>query len=188
MPLESVLEEITKKGEEVVNKILQEAEDESNRIISEAKEEAKKILEKVRSETEKEIEALRRQEISSLNLEMKRSLLNKQKEIVEQVFGIVKQRILEMDAETKKKLLKNLIGKSAKNGMKIYCRRGDEAIVKSLLRELKLNLILAGNIDCLGGVILEDPTGEIRINLTFDQIFSRVYEQKMSEISKILFG
>ncbi|MCS7121746.1 MAG: V-type ATP synthase subunit E [Archaeoglobaceae archaeon] len=188
MPLEPVLEEIVKKGEEVVKKIMQETETEVNKILMEAKEEAKKILEKTRSDTEKEIDALRRQEISSLNLELKRALLNKQKEIVEQVFSIVKQRILEMNAETKKKLLKNLISKNAKAGMKIYCRKGDEDIVKSLLKELKLNVVFAGNIDCLGGVVLEDPRGEIRINLTFDQFFSRVYEQKMSEVSKILFG
>ena len=188
MPLEPVLEEIYKKGEETVKRIKEEAEKEAERILAEAKAEAEKILKKARDEAEKEAEALRKQELSSVSLEMKRMLLNKQKEIVESVFDMLRQRVQEMDAETKKKLIKTLLSKNASPGMLVYSRKDDEEIVKSVMEELNLDLKYAGNIDCLGGVILEDPSGEVRINLTFDELLNQVYEQKLSEVSKILFG
>ncbi len=188
MPLEPVLEEIYKKGEETVRKIEEEAKKEAERIIAEAKEQAEEILKKAREEAEKEAEALKKQELSSISLEMKRMLLNKQKEIVESVFDLLKQRVQEMDEETRKKLIKTLLSKNASPGMLVYSRKEDEDIVKSVIDELKLDLKYAGNIDCLGGVILEDPSGEVRINLTFDELLSQVYEQKLSEVSKILFG
>ncbi|RLI80719.1 V-type ATP synthase subunit E [Archaeoglobales archaeon] len=188
MPLEKVLQEIQQKGEEEVNRIKMETEKEVERIISQAKLEAEEILKKARGEAEREAEAIKRQEISSVNLEMKRAILNKQKEVLEEVFEILKQRVEGMDEETKKKLVKSLISKNAAPGMLIYSKKEDEELVKSVIEELNVDLKYAGNIKCLGGVILEDPTGKIRINLTFDELLNQVYEQKMSEVSKILFG
>jgi V/A-type H+-transporting ATPase subunit E len=188
MPLESVLEEINKKGEEEVRKIKEETEKEVERILAEAKEDAEEILKKAREEAEKETEALRRQEISSVNLEMKRMMLSKQKEIVEHVFELLQQRVREMDNETRKKVIKALLSKNASPKMLVYSRKEDEDIVKSAIEELKLDVNYAGNVDCLGGIILEDPSGEVRINLTFDELISQIYDQKLSEVSKILFG
>ncbi len=188
MPLDRVLQEIRQKGEEEVKRIKEEAEKEVERILSEAQAQAEEILKKAREEAEKEAEALRKQEISSVKLEMKRELLNKEKEVMEEVFNLLKQRIREMGKEERKKLIKKLLEKNASPGMLVYSRKDDEDIVKELIKELKLDLKYAGNIDCLGGIVLEDPSGEIRINLTFDEIIEQVYEQKMSEVSKILFG
>ncbi len=187
MSLEKVLQEIQKEGEEAVRKIREETEKEVNAILAEAKEEAEKILKKAREEAEKEAEALRKQEISSLNLEMKRLLLNKQKEIVEEVFNLLRQRIREMDEDTRKKLIEKLL-KSASPGMLVYSRKEDEELVKSLIQQLKLDVKYAGNVECLGGIVFEDPSGEVRINLTFDEFLNQLYEQKLSEVSKILFG
>ncbi len=188
MPLETVLKEITRKGEEEVKRIEEDAKKEVERIIKEAKAEAETILKKAKEEAEKEGEALRKQEISSLNLELKRTMLGKQKEITEEVFKLLKQRILEMDEGTRKNILKSLISKNAKNGMKLFVRKEDEALIRSILKELKLNLTIAGNITGLGGFVLEDPSGEVRINLTFDELLSQLYERKIGEVAKSLFG
>ncbi|MEM2586571.1 MAG: V-type ATP synthase subunit E family protein, partial [Archaeoglobaceae archaeon] len=59
---------------------------------------------------------------------------------------------------------------------------------KSILKEAKLNLEIAGHISALGGVLLEDPSGEVRINLTFDEFLSQLYEKRISEVAKALFG
>ena len=188
MPLEPVLADIQKKGEETVKKIREEAEKEAEKIIEEAKSEAEEILKKARVEAEKEGEALRKQEISAVTLEMKRLLLNKQKEIVEQVFDLLKQKVREMDEGTRKEIIKKLLSKNASPGMQVYSRKEDEGIVSEVIKELNLDLKYAGNVECIGGVILEDPAGEVRINLTFDELLNQLYEQKLAEVSKILFG
>ena len=188
MALESIIQEIYKKGEEEVRRIKEEAQKEAERIINEAKEKAEEILKKAREEAEREVERLRKQEISSVKLEMKRLMLNKQKEILGLVFESVKQRIKNMDIETKKKLLTSLIKNHANPGMVIYSNKEDEDLVKSIIQELGIELRYGGNIECLGGIILESQDGTIRLNLTFDELLKQLYDEKMSEVSKLLFG
>jgi len=188
MALESIIQEIYKKGEEEVQRIKGEAQKEAERIIAEAKEKAEEILRKAKEDGEREAERLRRQELSSVKLEMKRQMLNKQKEILEAVFDSLKQRLKEMDIETKKRILTALIKNNATSGMVIYSNKDDEDLVKSIIQELGLDLRYGGHIECLGGVVLETQDGEVRLNLTFDELLNQLYEQKMSEVSKILFG
>lgn len=188
MPLESVLKEITRRGEDEVKKIEEETKKEVEKLLTEAKAEAETILKKAMDEAKKEGEALRKQEISSLNLELKRAMLAKQREITEEVFRLLRQKILGMDENTRKTILKTLITKNAKNGMKLFVRKEDEALIKSILKETKLQLTIAGHITALGGFMLEDPSGEVRINLTFDELLSQLYEKKISEVAKTLFG
>jgi len=187
MALEVLIEEIRKKGEEEIKKIREEAEKEAEQIIAEAKEKAEDILKKAKEDAEKEAERLRRQEISGVNLEMKRLMLNKRKEALESVFEIVKDRIKQMDSDTKRRLVENLIKKNAVGEMVIYSSKDDEPIVREVISGMS-ELRYGGNIDCLGGVILESLDGEVRINLTFDELLKQLYEQKMGEVSKILFG
>ncbi|RLI76383.1 V-type ATP synthase subunit E [Archaeoglobales archaeon] len=188
MPLESIIQEIYQKGEEQVKKLMEEAGKESEQIIAEAKAEAEEILKKAREEAEKEADRLRRQEVSSVNLEMKRLLLNKQKELLETVFELTRQKIKEMDAGEKKKLLEILLKKNAESGMVVYSNKDDEEVVKEVISGIDKDLKYGGNVNCLGGVILESPDREVRLNLTFDELLTQVYEQKMSDVSKILFG
>jgi len=188
MPLDNIVQEIYKKGEEQVQAIISEAKSEAEKIIKEAEEKAKEILEKARKEGEKEAEALRRQEISSVRLEMKRELLNKQREVLEAVFKAVEERVKNMDLETKKKIYSALLKQYAIDNMVIYSNKDDEDLIKSLIQELGLNAKYGGNIECLGGVVIESSDGEVRINLTFEELLNQLYEQKMSELSKMLFG
>ncbi len=188
MPLESVIDEIYKKGEKQVQKIRKKAEEEAEKIVAEAKERAQDILRKAREEAEKEAERIRRQEISSVKLEMKRLMLGKQKEILDAVFESLKRRIQDIDVETRRRMMTALIKSSVKPGMIIYSSRRDEDLVKSIIQELKLDVRYGGNIECLGGIVVESSDGEVRMNLTFDELLNRLYEEKLSEVSKILFG
>lgn len=188
MPLDAVLREIKIKGDEEVRKIEEETRKEVERIISEARAEAEAILKKAKEEAEREGEALRKQEISSLNLEMKRLMLAKQKEITDEVFKLLRKKIAEMDEKTRRSILKTLIEKNAKDNMNVYVRKEDEKMVKEIIKELKLSLKIAGNISALGGIVLEDPSGEVRINLTFDELLAQLYEKKLNEVAKTLFG
>jgi V/A-type H+-transporting ATPase subunit E len=188
MPLDNVIGEIYEKGKEQVENILKEAEKEAESIINEAKREAEEILRKAREEAEKEAQNLRKQEVSSVSLEMKRLYLNKQKELLESVFDLARQRIREMGESDRKKLLEELIAKNAQDGMAVYSREEDEKVVREILSRLDKKLEYGGNVNCLGGIILENSEEGIRINLTFDEILNQLFEQEMGEVSKILLG
>lgn len=187
MSLENVIDEIYKKGQQEIQKIREEAEKEAEKIIAEAKEEAEEIIRKAKEEAEKEAEILRRQEISSVKLEMKRKMLDVQKRILDEVFESLRQRVKEMDVETRRRLTETLL-KTASPGMIVYSRREDEDLVKSIIQELKLDVKYGGYVECLGGVVLESEDGEVRLNLTFDELLNRLYDQKVGEVAKILFG
>lgn len=187
MALENVINEIYEKGRQEVQKIKEEAEKEAEKITAEAKDRAEDILRRASEDGEKEADRLRRQEISSVKLEMKRQMLDVQKKILDSVFDALKQRIKEMDVEARRKLTESLL-RSATPGMLVYSRREDEDLVKSIIQEMRLDVKYGGNVECLGGIILESEDGEVRLNLTFDELLNRLYELKIGEVAKILFG
>ncbi len=182
MPLEPIIEEITRKGQLRVSEIRSEAEKEASQIIEEAKEKAEELLKKAREEAERESERLRKQEIAAVNLELKREELNKRKEVLDEVYSRLIERLRNMDAEERKKILSKIIEKYGMDGYRIYSNKEDEELVKKLT-----NMEYAGNINCVGGVIIESPDGSFRINMTFDELVKGIYEGKMKEISDMLF-
>lgn len=183
MPLEPIIEEIIRKGHQQVAEIKSSAEEEAERIILEAKERSKEILRKARDEAEKEAERLRRQEISSINLEMKKEELNRKREVVEKVYEKLVERVSNLDSGEREKLLKKLLEKYEGQDYVVYSSKRDEELVRKLTK-----LEYAGNVECIGGVVLESRDGEYRINLTFDTILQEVYESRMKDIYEKLFG
>ncbi len=183
MPLEPIIEEIIRKGHQQVSEISRSAEEEAERIISEAKDESKEILKKAREEAEKEAERLRRQEISGINLEMKKEELLRKREVVEKVYQLLVEKVENLDDSEREELLRRILDKYEDEGYLVYSNKRDEEIVKKISK-----LEYAGNIDCIGGVILESKDGEYRINLTFDNLLREVYESKMKEVYEKLFG
>lgn len=184
MTLEPVIEEITRKGHLEIAEIRREAEKKAEEIIAEAKEKAEEIIKKAKAEAEREVERLRKQEISGIKLEMKKEELAKKKDVVERVREKLIEKIRNMGESEREELLKKLISKYDQDGFKVYSSKKDEEIVKKLVKKMEY----AGNIECLGGIILESADGSYRINLTFDNIVEEVFEDKMKDIHKILFG
>ncbi|MBE8538800.1 V-type ATP synthase subunit E [Geoglobus acetivorans] len=183
MPLEPIIEEIVRKGQQQIAEIKRSGKEEVEKIIQEAREEANEILKKAREEAEKEVERLRRQEISGINLEMKKEELARKREVVEKVYQTLVDRVRNLDDSDREALLKALLEKYGDGEYVVYSNERDEAIVKKLT-----NLEYAGNIECLGGVVLETKDGEYRINLTFDNLLQELYESKMKDIYEKLFG
>lgn len=182
MPLEPIIEEITRKGQLRVSEIRSEAEREASKIIEEAKEKSEELLKKAREEAEREAERLRKQEIAAVNLELKREELNKKKEVLDEVYSKLIERLRNMDDEEKKKILSKIIEKHGRDGYRVYSNKEDESIVRELT-----SMEYAGNIHCVGGVIIESPDGSFRINMTFDELVKGIYESKMKEVSDMLF-
>jgi len=182
MGLEAVLDEIVKEGKEKLEKIKKEAETEVEEIIKSAEEQAREILDKAKKEAEKEVLMLKKQVLSSVRLELKREELRRKQEIMNEVFERLKERIKNMNTDSKRKILKELINKYEENGCKVYSRKEDKDIVKEITK-----MQYGGEIDCIGGIIIEKGDESYRINLIFDEIVKELYEGKIKEVHKILF-
>ncbi|WP_406671182.1 V-type ATP synthase subunit E [Methanolobus sp. ZRKC4] len=183
MGLETVVKDIMDAAQAEVAQLDSEADAEVSQIIDEAKQSAKKIMGESLAKAEDDIKKIRQQEISSANLEVKRTLLNARKEVLEKVYTQAEESISTFSPEKNEELLKSLIESYESSGNRIYSDAGSEEIVKKLS-----SLEYAGNIECLGGVIIENEDGTVRLDYTYDVILKSVNEQLLRQTSDILFG
>ncbi len=183
MGLDSIVEEIKAKGKAEADRINKEAQQEVSKIITDAQSQAEKIKTARQEAIRKEVERLRQQELSSANLEVKRAVLNAQKELLDEAYENSKDAISKLQPEKNQKLLKLLIEKNENNNTKIYSGANDKPVVKKFTK-----LDYAGEIDCIGGVIIENEDGTEYLDFRYDTILKNINEQSLKQVSDILFG
>ena len=183
MGLETVVKDITDVANAEASKINADADAEVSNILDEARQSAKKIMGDRLAKSEDDIKKLRQQEISSANLEVKRKMLNARKEVLDKVYSQTTDLIANLPSSKNEELLKAIIDKYQGSGAKIYSNKDSEKLVTKLS-----SLAYAGNIDCIGGVVIENENGTIRLDYTYDIILDSVNDMSMKQISDILFG
>lgn len=183
MGLEEIVKEIIAKGKNEAAKILEEGEAEASRILEEAKNQALKIKAAREEAVKREAARLRQQEISSANLEVKRNILNAKKELLDKAYEKALETLSRLPADKNARTLKSLLEKHGGEGARIYCKESDQPLVTHLT-----DLMYAGSINCLGGVIFESEDGSVRLDYTYDSLLKNVYEPSLKQISEILFG
>lgn len=183
MGLDAIVEEIKAKGMAEADRINQETDKEVSRILAEAQSQAARNKATRQEAIKKEIERLRQQELSSANLEVKRAILNARKEVLDEVNDASKESVGKFADEKNQKLLGLIIKKNEKNNSKIYSREKDKAAVRKIS---KLNY--AGEINCLGGVIIENDNGTEYLDFRYETILKDVSERSLKQVYDILFG
>lgn len=189
MGLENVVSDILKSAREEVSATEADRDSEVSSIVEEAKRTGERITGEKVASAEEEATRTRKQEISGANLEVRRMLLNTRKEILDETRKQTAERLHALDTES---LLRSLVKSHSGEATRIYSSRQDQPIVEGLCDELleaKLTkLEYAGNINCIGGIVLETEDETVRLDYTFDTILSEVGERSMKQISNILFG
>ncbi|MDG6244695.1 MAG: V-type ATP synthase subunit E [Methanolobus sp.] len=183
MGLEIVVKDIIDVAQAEVARLNREADAEASLIIEDARQAAKKVMGERLAMAEDDARKMRQQEISSANLEVKRTLLNARKELLEDVYTRAERSIAAFSPEKNEELLRVIIMKNEAGGKRIYSNAASEEIVRKLS-----SLEYAGNIDCLGGVVIENEDGTVRLDYTYDVILKSVSEQLLKQTSDILFG
>lgn len=183
MGLEAIVEEIKARGKAEAYKISKEAEKEASQIIADARSRAEKIKETKKEAVAADIQRLKQQELSSANLEVKRALLNARKEILDIAYEKAVEGIKNFPAEKNEELLKAIIEKNEAGNSKVYSKSEDKAVVNKLTK-----LKYAGEIDCIGGVVIENEDGTVYLDFKYDTILKETSEQSLKQVSDILFG
>jgi V/A-type H+-transporting ATPase subunit E len=183
MGLDIVVKDIQEGARAEVSRIKAEGDAKASEITNEAKEVQKKMLGDSLAKAEEDLQNLHQQVISSANLEVKRITLNKRKELLDQVYNQTIEKIKSMPASKKEELLKHILSKNEASGARAYSSKDSEQIVKKLT-----SLNYAGNIDSIGGVVLENEDGTVRLDFTYDSILENVYEHSLKQMSDILYG
>lgn len=183
MGLDIVVKDIQEGARAEVSRIKAEGDAKASEIINEAKEIQKKTLGDSLAKAEEDLQSLHQQVISSANLEVKRITLNKRKELLDSVYNQTVEKIKSMPASKKEDLLKNIFNKNEASGARVYSSKESEETVKKLT-----SLSYAGNINSIGGVVLENEDRTVRLDFTYDSILKSVYERSLKQISDLLYG
>lgn len=182
MSLQSVKEDILKKGMEKAEQIKKDGLREKEEILKLANEKIAELKKRKEQEIKSYEEKTKKQEISSAELEVKRTKLIMQKELLDLAFEKTKEKLAMFSKEENEKLLKAIITKHENEGKRIYFAKKDEEIIKKLSK-----LKYAGNINCIGGIMIESEDGTIRNDYTFDTLLKEIYDKKLKEVHAILF-
>lgn len=182
MALDAVVESILATSKDKVAQINAEGDQEVARILNEARERAAEIKSRKQTEVGHSIEAVERREISSANLEVKRSELNVHKDLLEQARQKLFESIGKLPKKDNEAMLKKLLEPYNLKDMKVYSNKKDEAFVSSLAPNY------GGNLDILGGVVIESKDGALRYDLTYETLAREVFNNRMKEVSRIMFG
>jgi len=182
MALDAVVESILATSKDKVAQINVEADQEAGRVLNEARERAAETKSRKEAEVGHATEAIERREISSANLEVKRAELNVHKDLLEQARLKLMEKIKNLPKKENEALLKKLLEPYDLKDMKVFSNKRDEAFVSSLAPNY------GGNLDIIGGAVVESKDGALRYDLTYETLAREVFNNHMKEVSKVLFG
>jgi len=182
MALDAVVESVLATSTDKVAQINTEGDQEAARILNEARKRAAEIKSRKEVEVAHATEAIERREISSANLEVKRSELNVHKDLLENARLGLFEKIKNLPKKDNEALIKKLLEPYNLKDMKVYSNKKDEAFVSSLAPNY------GGNLDIIGGVVVESKDGALRYDLTYETLAREIFNNHMKEVSKVLFG
>jgi len=190
MSLETVVEDIRDEAHARAEEIRAEAESEADRLVEEDDEEAEEIKTEREREVERQIEQEREQQLSSAKLEAKQERLEARRDVLEDIREDAEAAIATLD-DGREELTRALLEDAATEfdegeAVEVYGRPDDEELLESILAEYD-DYELAGEYDCLGGVVVESEGSRVRVKNTFDSVLDEVWEDNLTSITEQLF-
>jgi V/A-type H+/Na+-transporting ATPase subunit E len=178
--------------EDLKEKVLKDAKKEEERILKDAKTQAdllkSQIVKEVsiyEEESDKKVnQKIKMMEVkilASSALEVKKKNLSIKESLIKESFDTAINKIdKKLTLPARKKLINNLLKKAEKEieiGI-VFCNAKDKKLIES--KKLK-------EIDILGGVIVENKEGTVRIDYSFETLIDEIKEKNIAEINNILF-
>ena len=181
MGLEAVKEEILGNAKEQANSLLAEGRKEANRLIKDAEKKIEEIKSKAEEATKKSCEIIKRQELASADLEIKKITLETKKQIIENLFAEVCRKLESLDDKKRDEYIKKLIERAKKDieVSFVYCNKKDLKILKGINAEA---------ISIIGGIIAENKDKTIRVDYSFESTLQSIKENELQNMNKITFG
>jgi V/A-type H+-transporting ATPase subunit E len=191
MSLDTVVEDIREEARARANEIREQAEERADEIVTEAEAEADQLREQREHETEATVEQEREQKLSSAKLEAKQKRLEARRDALTSVRETVEERLAGLEGDRREELTRALLDEAATefdddDSVQVYGRADDQDLLEDVLEDYD-GFELAGERDCLGGVVAESEASRVRVNNTFESVLEDVWEDDLREISDKLF-
>lgn len=190
--MEKIGEAILDKVKAEADSIIKEAEGRAREEIDQAK---KRQLAKLEEEKAKLIQEAS-EEVTRIeaqaSVKVRQELSRAKADVVDDIITGVKKAL--SDTSGDKNLLASLLNEAADAlGIvkgRVYVSPGDVSTVKKFLdgdKELAGKIVEVKECDCVGGVIVEDIEGKVRIDNTYNTRLEMLLPQLLPEIGRELF-
>ncbi|WP_255151025.1 V-type ATP synthase subunit E [Halorarius halobius] len=191
MSLDTVVEDIRDEARARAEEIRADGEARAEEIVAEAEDDAQDIVAEAEREVEQQIEQEREQKLSSAKLEAKQQRLEARRETLQDVRERVEAAVADIDGEKREELTRALLDAAATefedaDTVHVYGRADDQELLGDIVADYD-GFEVAGETECLGGVVVEAEASRVRVNNTFDSVLEEVWEENLREISEELF-
>lgn len=186
MSLDTVAEDIRAQAQTEAEEIIQAAEQEAKTLREQAEQEADELREQQLAEAESTIEQEREQKLSSASLEAKQLRLEARRDALTDVRTSIETELESIDGDRRRTLTEQLLAETVAEfdagPIEIYCRAEDRELLEELAEEYdEKELRYAGDTDCLGGVVAEADSSQVRVTNTFDAVLADVWDENLRE-------
>lgn len=191
MGLEAVIDEITEKGRKEAEAIRKGTEVEVAQILAAANIKSDQIKTAVDEEVGRQEARIISQEVSAANLLVKRSQLNAEKELLDQVYAAVLLEIRGASPDFHRAALSSLLqqAKAEIGEGIIHASARDLPMVQELLKEGSYTGFVAGTpVEIDGGLVAESRDGLLQVDYSYRTFLDKVWESGLKDASDILFG
>ncbi|KAB1186859.1 MULTISPECIES: V-type ATP synthase subunit E [Haloferax] len=191
MSLDNVVEDIRDEARARAEEIKEAGEERADEIRSEAETEAEALVEEREVSVENQIKREREQALSSAKLEAKQARLGARRDVLQRVRSQVEDELVELEGERREELTRTLLDAASvefedEDEVHVYGRADDADLLEEILADYD-GYEVAGERDCLGGVVVEGTNSRVRVNNTFDSVLDTTWEDNLKEVSARLF-
>lgn len=184
MALDRVANEILDNARKEADQRVQMAEKEKAKILQDADQKIEKMRKAGEKELEDNLARMRKQELSSAELEAKKIVLNKRKDILNRTFEETLSELSSMSPKDKSALYKKILadGKKVIHKPKVYIPQGEADLLAGLRGCESLT-----EIEMSPGLIMENENGSVRLDYRFKTILESIWDKELKSVSNVLF-
>lgn len=179
MGIEEVKKEILDNARAQAKLIMKEAEKERSELLGSAESRIESIKERIEKDAERSISQYRSMTLAESNSIVKKKKLTLERDLIEEVVSLVIAGLDKLPAKKREEHLKKILASQSKEFSKVYCAKKDLPLVKKSK---------PAEMDIIGGAVLENNEGNVRLDLSYDTMLSSAKEENVSEIVNLLFG
>ena len=191
MGLEKVKQEILERAQAEADKVVDAAQSEARAVMKSAEKQIAGYEHLMGEDLEALSNAVKRKEVASAELELKKQLLSAKSELIEGVFGDVRKKLGSLSDKKRESHITALLDAARKevNVSSVQCSGKDARFVEaSGSGNSNSRLKVVKNDEMLGGIIAESPDGKLRVDYSYETLLEQVKSKVLGDVAKILFG
>jgi len=198
MPASAIIEKILSDARKEADTILTSFRKEVEALEKERDQEIEKIKTEAAKEAELRAEEVVKRELSSKQMEARKSLLEFKQELIDRIFDLAYEQVTKLKSEEYRDFLKTLFLKTVETGEEevIIGKKDVKQITPSFLQTVNRELKKTGREGKLhlgkpsseidGGFVLRK--GRKETDVTLSALFASARDELETEVAEILFG